>query len=655
MRPSSLMKRLTRSFVVSIGVSFFFFVLFSLGIFSSWQWKIADVFYTGYKAPSDIVILAIDNQSIKKISRWPWPRDIHAQIVNRLVALEPLAIGYDVNFPDAGNEAEDTALENALRNTSSLVLPFEALVNLRVQPPVATDTVVPLPRFANHATLGISNTPPDADGIFRRVPVEVILKNGDHAPSFFAAVLQKANVKITSLQNTLLIQFAGPARTFKTYPVADFLDGKIADTELQHKIILVGATAPDLHDDMQTPTAKSERMSGVEVHANAIASARMGGLREEASVFVLLTLLVLALFGALSFSLIRRVRNSVIIVFIIFVLYFLSALFVFDSGLILSMFYPLSALIVASIISALLRLIQEKREKGQLRSTLSRYLSPQVVQHLLDHPERLKLGGEKREMTVLFSDLRGFTSLSETLTPEQLVTVLNTYLSEMTAIVFEQGGVLDKYIGDAVMAFWNAPLDDAEHATHAVKTAVLMRDRLAEMNASNVFPNKIQLRVGVGVNTGQMVVGNMGGEERFDYTVMGDSVNLGSRLESLNKEYGSEIIVAASTVKLLQDDFLMRSIDLVAVKGKKEPVEIFEVLGFRHACSADMIRDVRLFEEARHFYIAQKFAEAKHLFDEIVAANSNDTGAKMYSVRCEAFLAHSPPSDWNGVWVMTKK
>jgi adenylate cyclase len=642
-------------FVATLIIAILVTTAAAFGIFQSWQWKMSDALFVKTPAPDDVVIVGIDNASIQAFGAWPWPRDIHARIIDALAKAGARAIGYDVTFSEPKSEAEDAALESALARAGMVVLPYEATLDLSTYPPHATRPLVPLPRFGKHATLGASNAPQDvADGVLRRLPYEVVTPEGTRLPAFFVAVLRRGGNPPIQADGPLVVQFVGPAKTILMVSVQDLLDGRLSGDIFRGKYVFVGATAPNLQDFLLTPTAKSERMSGVEVHANALTSTRTGGLREEPFFAVVATIFFFALLAVFAAEL-RRIRYGIFLLVGVSLGYLLLGFVLFEYRILLSFFYPLVALVWSAVTAVLFRLAREKREKGQIRTTLQRYVSPQVVEHLLQHPELLALGGEKREMTVLFSDLRGFTSLSEILRPEQLVAVLNTYLSEMTAIVFAQSGVLDKYMGDAVMAFWNAPLDDAAHAEHAVTTALLMRDRLREMNATGAFPEGVTLRLGVGVNTGSMVVGNMGGKERFDYTVMGDAVNLGSRLEGTNKEYGTEVIVSASTAALLSDGFVLRPLDLVAVKGKKEPVEIFEAVGMRTAIAPERLLLIEQFTAARRLYMTQHFAEAHAAFQKIAERWPDDGPTTMYIARCDIFLAAPPSAEWNGIWVMTKK
>jgi len=627
----------------------------SIGLFASWQWKISDSFEVGHAVPEDVVIVAIDDASIQKVGRWPWARSVHAELIDKLAAAGASAIGYDVNFSEASVESEDQKLERAIAAAGNVVLPFEVTLRFGQTPPAATDVLMPLPRFYKSAPLGFSNMPTDPDGVLRQVPLAVSVEGRGVMPIFSSALLKAAGGKPTVSGSELRIRFVGPAGSFETVSAADVLALKVGPDVFKNKIVLVGATAPDLHDELLTPTAKSTPMSGVETHANVLDGLRLGGLAEEPFYAVVFTILLFALIAAFASMRLKRTLFTVLVFVGVLLAYLLAVFALVEIRIVMDVLYPVAALAVAGAAGTLVRLSKEKREKGQLRATLTRYLSRQVVDYLVKHPEKLVLGGEKREMTVLFSDLRGFTSLSEKLSPEELVAVLNRYLTDMTAIVFEHGGVLDKYMGDAVMAFWNAPLDEPDHAGKAAAAAIRMRERLHEMNRDGSFPPEIELRLGVGVNTGSMVVGNMGGEERFDYTVMGDAVNLGSRLEGLNKEYGTEIIVSETAAAKLSAGVILRPLDLVAVKGKKEPVGIFEVMGAREDLSPETIELASAFSAARDLYRKREFAAARAKFVEIEKRHPEDVPTKVYLSRSDVFIAAPPPTDWDGVWVMTKK
>jgi len=314
----------------------------------------------------------------------------------------------------------------------------------------------------------------------------------------------------------------------------------------------------------------------------------------------------------------------------------------------LSLLPPLTALGLTTVGSEIYRSLVVDRKGRYMKKAFSNYVSADLVAQIMKNPDSLKLGGEKREISILFSDIRGFTSISEKLSPEDLVQVLNEYLNPMTLIVLEEKGTLDKYIGDAVMAIYNAPLDVAGHAGHACHSAVKMMVKLDELNRSFVERGLQTIDIGIGINTGDAVVGNMGAAMRFDYTAIGDNVNLASRLEGLNKMYGTHIIVSESTKVMAGSDLPFREIDLVAVKGKQLPVPIYELM------VADDPSLRAEFGEALRLYKNREFPAALEMFERLYNQN-NDNVSKLYAGRCLDFIASPPPQDWDGVFVAKSK
>ena len=292
------------------------------------------------------------------------------------------------------------------------------------------------------------------------------------------------------------------------------------------------------------------------------------------------------------------------------------------------------------------RRMAEEEEKQKIKQAFQQYLMPAIVEEMLKDPSKLKLGGEKKNLAIMFSDVRGFTTLSEKLTPEELVSFLNEYLNDMTNVILENRGTVDKYIGDAIMAFWGAPLSDPEHIVLSVKTAVEMMDKLNSKKAEWKARGLPDIDIGIGINCGDVVVGNMGCEKRFDYTCLGDHVNLASRLEGLNKMYGTHIIVSEFVESRIKGLFVVRELDLVTVKGKKQPVKIFEVLG----TSADGKTKMFLadYDHALSLYRQQHWSRAKSAFLKSLEAR-DDLTAKNYVDRCAMYERNPPPADWNGV------
>lgn len=636
----------------------------ALGLLSTWSHRLTDRLFVTKAPDPRVAIIAIDDAAMARLGRWPWPRTVHAQLIDKISQAKPLAIGYDVNFPETSDQENDKALADSLRQAGNVVLPIELTLitknsKLFYDP---TRVLTPIPLIASAAArLGHTNTPQDADGVVRRVPLIVTSADGTtKIPHFVVKIAEVAGLIVNAdqyldSQGKLIVHYINaPKHSFPTYSAADIIDGKVQPDKLAGRLVLVGSTAPDLHDEQLVPTSVTQPMPGVEIHASVLDTLlKKDYLRE---VPIALSILWLILIGAIFgfFVPILKARWSIPLALGLWIISIIASFVLFDRGWIADVLWPTITVILGFGAVMLERRIAAEYQKREIRNAFSRYVTESVVESILSDPSKLKLGGERRKMTVLFSDIRGFTSISEGLKPEKLVEIMNKYLSRMTDEVFKHEGVLDKYIGDAVMAFWNAPFDQPDHAKRAVETALDMLSALKEMNATKVFGD-LELKIGVGVNTGEMVVGNMGSEERFDYTVIGDSVNLGSRLESLTKEYGVCLLITESARQELNNGYLLRQVDLVAVKGKKEPVKIFEVMKrSKNASQADK-QFVKKFEDALAAYFAKDFSQAVQLTSELLAERPEDGPSKTLKSRAEHFIQEPPPADWNGVWVMTKK
>ncbi|HUP66295.1 MAG TPA: adenylate/guanylate cyclase domain-containing protein [Thermoanaerobaculia bacterium] len=343
------------------------------------------------------------------------------------------------------------------------------------------------------------------------------------------------------------------------------------------KIALVGFTATGL--DLR-PTPLSGTSAGVEIHANALDALINGRFNREASPFLIGTFMVLATaaFGAIVFA-IRSQLAAFAWAACFAAAWLIAGAVALSNGIVIRSIGPAIAILVAWIAITVMRFIAEQRQTLQLKSTFGHYVSPQILEYLLEHPDRVRLGGERRDLTILFSDIRGFTSISEASEPEEVVEMLNEYLSRMVDILLRHGGTLDKFIGDAVMGFWNAPASEPEHPRKAVLCAIEMIEETARLRALWEPEGKPAIRIGIGINTGEAVVGNIGSRQVFGYTVIGDAVNLASRLEGKNKDFGTEIIVSESTRERMGSDIPSFYLDEVKVKGKELAVKIYEIRG----------------------------------------------------------------------------
>jgi adenylate cyclase len=450
------------------------------------------------------------------------------------------------------------------------------------------------------------------------------------------------------------IDYPGPARTFPTYSIADVAHGTVDRSALAGKVVLIGVTIVGSSGD-QRVTPFKELEPGVFTHASMVSNILSNQFLVRPWAVVLLEAALMVLLAVALGLLIPRVRfalKAALIAATSFGWIGVSYL-AFLHGTQVSIAVPVMGLIVTSFGVIFLGYLSVDREKLKMKSTFSRYLSEDVIAIAMENPERLNKG-EKRDMTVLFSDIRGFTTLSERMTPEALAAFINEYLSPMTAIVFDEKGTLDKYIGDALMAFWNAPLDQPDHALRACRAAVKMLEKLDALKKVWKEKGLPELEIGIGVNSGPMVVGNMGSDVRVDYTVLGDAVNLGSRLEGTNKEYDTRIIISESTWLQAKDELSCRRLGAVRVKGKRVPVGIYELRGIGKP-SASEATAIALFEQALVLFSNQNFEQAAVKFREVLEIWPTDSSTRRYLAQIDAFAAQPPPADWDGVASLTTK
>ncbi len=460
------------------------------------------------------------------------------------------------------------------------------------------------------------------------------------------------------------------AGTYRKIPAYEILrsqalidEGKppsIPDEELRGAYVIVAATGQALRDLRPTPMAKAQL--GAEINANVLDNLEDGvSIHRVSSVTDGLITLLLCLLAALAMTALERLFKRVLIAVpvmliatgVLIVGYVLIARALFSAS---DLWLPVAIPGIASALSAFITLLVlagvERSNRRFVQEALGRYTSPALVRELIEHPEHLSLEwGEDREMSVYFSDIAGFTTISEKLAPKDLVTLLNEYLTEMTDLVLAHGGVVDKYIGDAVMAFWGAPIRDPDHARNAVCCAIAMRKKCDELRGTwqERFGQAVFARAGV--NSGRAIAGNMGSKHKYNYTVMGDMVNLAARLEGANKGYGTFLMISEFTVAALGGAVDVRELDLVAVKGKDQPVKVFEVLDVKGATPEATLALARRFEEGLADYRARRFAAAKVIFEELTA----DPVAKIYIERCNDFIASPPDESWDGVWHMKEK
>ena len=453
----------------------------------------------------------------------------------------------------------------------------------------------------------------------------------------------------------LLINYYGPVGTFTTTSFVDVFYNRLPEHTFRDQIVLIGAAATGLGDTFVTPF--SQALPGVERHATIIANILRGDALQRRDSTALLDLGALVVLGLMigwlgstwpwswgTVAMLSLAGGYVV----------LNVLALTRLGLWVNLLFPL--LTVASTYGAvtLYKFLTEARQRRMLRRAFQYYLHPSVVEQVSQHPELLTLGGEKRELTVLFSDIRGFSTFSEGLAPEVLVQLLNEYFNAMTQAVVADDGLLDKYIGDAIMAVYGAPLPQPDHAYRACHSALRMLDALQVLQPRWQERGLPVIEIGIGINSGSMVVGNMGSDLRFAYTAMGDEVNLGSRLEGVNKEYGTQIIISEATWEYVQERLATRELDVIRVKGKAHPTRIFEVLGALPFTPSQATLTQR-FAEGLQAYRSRQWKEAIHLFQQALREAPDDYPSQLYIQRCQELQSTPPADDWDGVYVMHTK
>jgi adenylate cyclase len=550
------------------------------------------------KPAAPIVIVTIDEPSFRELDRtWPFPRKWHAEAIRRIAAGKPLAIGIDVLFPEPCECEDDKILGDAVAAAGNVVLGSAPKEEFRPGAGQHWDPNLPVPAIRRNAVIGPVNLEQDpVDGHLRRAPLLVPVPEG-FAPEGYVlpfdvqiyAMARKAGLPGAPLPALadMLINFNGPPNTFEWVPYYKLIlrEGQIeaglheaeASPEIfRDKIVLIGPTSEVLHDVFPTAFARGDlQMPGVEIHANVIDTYMRGEYIHEVPRWVSTVLAAAAaLIGAALVVRLQAGRafvTAALLWLVVTIFAYLGFLYfdVWMRGMVgtIGLWLGWSATAVTDY-------VREQREKRRL----SQFFSPEVLREVVRHHDDNSLGSTRRLVTVLFSDIRGFTTLSERLEPEQVAEMLREYLTEMTEIVFKHGGTVDKYIGDCVMALYNVPFADPDHAANAVRTGLEFQEKTLEVSKRWEDKLGITIRNGVGINTGEAVVGTLGSRQRLEYTAIGDTINLGARLESITKEYGVGIIISEYTKQMLKDEFMTRELGEVTVKGKTQPVKIFGVL-----------------------------------------------------------------------------
>jgi len=714
--------------------------LFQLFELKSYDFKVR---VRGERPISDrVVIVGIDEKSLGREGRWPWPRFLMARLVDRLVEAKVTVIGFDIFFPERETSVSPSRFEEGVRdkgiprgNVDEVVQWYRTLNDSDRQFAAAIErsaravmgyyvyttedfsgasasrinaehlerldfsqfSVVqrfddrrrPLPltqifgvgmslpelmRAANSG--GFVSFVPQIDGVVRWVPT--VMQHADlFFPSLSLQMLREAMRLPLALNlygfgvdemrlgeraipvrenGDLLVNFFGPAYTFRFYSATDVLSGKVGRGDLEDKIVLVGGTAAGTHDLHITPFGPL--YPGVEVHANVMESILQKDFIIRPQWLQILDVAMIVVSGLLLGLVSRcfQAYATAAVLGILVVGYLGVDFYLFSQkGLWVNSVYPVFTQLFVYTGLTLYRYAFEEREKRFIKSAFSQYLAPAVVNQMVKDPSILKLGGEEKELTAYFTDLSGFTTLSEKLTPEGLITLMNLYMTEMMDALIQHEGTLDKFEGDAIKAFFGAPVYFPDHARRACMTAIEMQKRLREKQKAWTGEDKQLIKMRIGVNTGRMVVGNMGSKEYKDYTMMGDSVNLTARLEGINKQYKTYTMISDATYRQATDVAEVRELDVIRVVGKREPVKIYELLGKKGEMD-DRIREILPYYFAGYeLYKKRDWNESARAFEKALTIYEEDGPSLVFLERCITFQIHPPPPDWDGVFTMGTK
>jgi adenylate cyclase len=701
--------------------------------------------YRGARPPApEIALVAVDDDSVRKVGRWPWSREVMARLLGRIKEAEARVMGLDIIFAERQETAAMTALQNLRRDLTQQDAATPQVLALLAQEEKRADvdrllarvigqgtpTVlgfffvgvggralapqigqalgpkairastynmvrwldqqgrrlpilgaegveVNLPELTDNAAGGgYFNMVPDPDGTVRWLPLAMAYGPDIFAPLTLVTLqhyrgkeplgitLSRFGVEQIRLGRAIIpvdkyarmfINFLGPPGTFPTYSAAQVLDGSLPKEALKDKLVLVGATAVGIFDLRVTPF--SGICPGLEIQATVLDNILRGDFIRTPPHPTLTTMAIVLAIGLIFGLLLPRLSavGAIAITLIMVQAYLVLNYLAFRYwGLQLEVFYPM--LEVAGVYTGitLQRFLAEERERVRLKKAFQSFVAPEVVNQIIRHPEKLRLGGERREISILFSDIRGFTTLSENMEPEAVVEVLHEYLNPMSEIVVKHGGTLDKYIGDAIMALYGAPLAQPDHSRRACRTALEMIKTLRDLDRDWLERGRPALKIGIGINSGLVSVGNMGSNRLFDYTAIGDNVNLASRLEGLNKFYGTEILVAGATVQQLEREFYFREVDLVRVKGKKHPIGIYEILG-EGAPAGKLARFLELYTGALLCFREGRFGEGLEAFQAAHELDPHDALCGHYLQLTEKYAETPPGPDWDGVTTMVEK
>ena len=650
---------------------------------------------------------------------WKWPRDIYALLVRYLQRGGAKVIVFDILFPDSdidrlSTDAEETDGEfaQAMREADNVIIaahlrqdedllsgdnPLEHRDHITIVPKEAindfmnySSAVLPISLFQQSAkALGAANYFDDPqDGICRRVPLFYVYQDVVFPHLGMAAYLMAKGIDQVDLISNDRFRFGdnevpvddndrflitwygqggpGPNGCFRYYSIVDLIasaldeendrDPALPSSIFKDKIIIIGSNASAMFDFRNTPFTTYEPYPAMEIYATMLSNLLQSDYLIRAHpLYAILAIFFFAFVICYMFLYVPNVRLVILLVFVGAGAWFLVTLALFNWNHVwLDMIAPEVSILISFSAAAVVSYQTEGKARRRLRSMFNRYLSPVVITEFLEKDGTVELGGKEITGTVYFSDIKDFTAISEQTTPPDLVTLLNEYFAIATDIILRNDGLLDKYIGDAIMAIFGAPIPNNTHAHQACAAAIEIQ-RLLKQNMQSQNNNQPKLLTRIGINTGSMVVGNIGSHLRLDYTAIGDTVNLASRLEGVNKIFTTNILISDSTFELVKDVFVARELDLLRVKGKKESVVIYQLVGKHGDVNEENVKIMTTFGDGIRWYRECAFDKAISVFESVLSTFPNDGPSRAYIGRCQKFKISPPPPDWDGVYKLDTK
>lgn len=645
-------------------------------------------------------------------NQWPLARNLFAKVLYNLNQAGAKVIGIDILFneEDRYNKKNDSLFLNEIKRFNNVVLAAK-LDELNERFVIITENSK---RYNNYFyegddnLIGFVNVIPDYDGIIRHYyPKYYDVGSNKSLYTFSFSVFDKY-IKLTypsdNLKNkldnyefekyldnnSLLINYYGPSGTFTTVELIDVLDDSEFSTvtELESgeeintwddsisglkysglfkdKVVLIGSIEPEDKDIYPVAISSDDKMQfgnlmyGVEIHANVVQMLiDKNNIKKVSDGLLVILIFIFSFVTNYFFGIHKKLKisslavseifNLVILILILFLVYEISYQ-LFNNNFFLSITSIYFVVIIVYLSNLVLHYLNERKQKLMIKNMFSHYVSSKIVDDLIDNPQKLKLGGERKELSILFSDITNFTTLSESVEPEILVDFMNDYFDKMTEIIFKYNGTLDKFEGDAVMAFWGAPLNDPNHTINSIETALEMRAQTKIISETWKDRLHFDIFTRIGINTGEVIVGNMGSKKKFDFTVMGDNVNISARLEAINKFYGTDIIVSEKTIQDNEEKYLTRELDNLLVKGKSKPIKIYQLIDHSNlSTDIDWQFIIKEFEEGIKLYREKDFIHSIQKFKKIINTYPNDKPSLLYIKRCEEFIKNPPDENWQGI------